>query len=93
MRDLGKWCTLMLVGLFAVWWVDIEVWHTHLTINEPKCDTIYIGHPDPRRLGRVINTCYPGDTVVMKRGTKRTDHFERLMARRDSILHTHHARN
>lgn len=42
----------------------------------PKCDTIYIYHPDKRRLTRVINTCFPADTVVLKPGQRRTDFFE-----------------
>ena len=81
---MGKWLVVLGWGLLCVWWVDAEVWAAHLVAVEPKCETVYFHHPDPRRLVRVFNNCYPADTIVLRKGA-RTDHFEALLRRRDSL--------
>lgn len=82
---MGKWLAVVVWGLLCVWWVDAEVWAAHYAITEPKCETVYLHHPDPRRLVRVVNTCAPADTVVLRRAS-RTTHYEQWLDRRDSIL-------
>lgn len=32
---------------------------------EPHCETLRIHHPDPRRRIRVVNQCYPLDTLFV----------------------------
>lgn len=57
---------VVLLSLCALECGRVEARHRTIPVAlEPHCEILRIVHPDPRRRIRVVNLCYPLDTLFV----------------------------